>query len=86
MPGLLLGLGMEAVRFEDFTAAPARSREVCLRAVAESDVHLLLLGEHYGTPFPDTGLSPTHEEYRAAIARGIPRLAFRKRDVTMDPQ
>ena len=56
MPGLLLGLGMEAVRFEDFTAAPAPSREVCLRAVAKSDVYLLLLGEHYGTPFPGHGV------------------------------
>lgn len=58
VPGLGLGLGMEPVRFEDFTAAPMPSREVCLRAVAESDVYLLLLGEHYCAPFPDTGLRP----------------------------
>jgi hypothetical protein len=86
LPGLILGLGMEPLRFEEFTTAPTPSREVCLRAVGESDVYLLLLGEHYGTAFPDTGLSPTHEEYRAAIARGIPRLAFRRRGVTMDSE
>lgn len=85
LPGLIMGLGMQPVRFEDFTAAPSPSREVCLRAVAESDIYLLLLGEHYGAPFPDTGLSPTQEEYRAAVSRGLPTLAFRRRDVTMDP-
>jgi hypothetical protein len=82
--GLIRALGMDPVWFEDFTAAPDPSREVCLRAVADSDVYLVLLGEHYGTPFPDTGLSPTHEEYRAAIHKGIPRLAFRRRGVTME--
>lgn len=83
--GLIRALGMIPVRFEDFTAMPAPSREVCLEAVDSSDVYLLLLGEHYGTKFPDTGLSPTHEEYNAALAKGIPRLAFRRREVTMDP-
>jgi hypothetical protein len=86
LSGLILGLGMTPIRFEDFTAAPAPSREVCLRAVADSDVFLLLLGEHYGTQFPDTGLSPTHEEYRAATNRGLPTLAFSKRDVVMEPR
>lgn len=83
LPGLIRALGMDPVRFEDFTALPEPSRDVCLQAVESSDVYLLLLGEHYGSPFPDTGLSPTHEEYRAAINKGIPRLAFRRRGVTM---
>lgn len=85
LPGLIRALGMDPVRFEDFTAHPEPSRDVCLQAVGTSDVYLLLLGEHYGTPFPDTGLSPTHEEYRAAINKGIHRLAFRRRGVTMEP-
>lgn len=84
LPGLIRALGMDPIRFEDFTAHPDPSRDVCLQAVGTSDVYILLLGEHYGTPFPDTGLSPTHEEYRAAINRGIPRLAFRRRGVTME--
>ncbi len=84
LPGLIRALGMDPVRFEDFTALPEPSRDVCLQAVGTSDVYLLLLGEHYGTPFPDTGLSPTHEEYRAAINKGIPRLAFRRHGVTME--
>lgn len=85
LPGLIRALEMEPVRFENFTARPEPSREVCLKAVEESDVYLLLLGEHYGTPFPDTGLSPTHEEYLAAINKGIPRLAFRRRGVALEP-
>ena len=84
LPGLIRALGMDPVRFEDFTALPEPSRDVCLQAVGTCDVYLLLLGEHYGTPFADTGLSPTHEEYRAAINKGIPRLAFRRRGVTME--
>ncbi len=84
LPGLIRALGMDPVRFEDFTALPEPSREVCLQAVGTSDVYLLLLGEHYGSPFPDTGLSPTNDEYRAAINKGIPRLAFRRRGVTLE--
>ncbi|MGO9583457.1 MAG: DUF4062 domain-containing protein [Acidimicrobiales bacterium] len=85
LPGLIRALGMDPLRFEDFTALPEPSRDVCLQTVASSDAYLLLLGQHYGTPFPDTGLSPTHEEYRAALNKGIPRLAFRRRGVTMEP-
>jgi Domain of unknown function (DUF4062) len=85
LSGLIRALAMDPVRFEDFTSLPEPSREVCLRAVDTSDVYLLLLGAYYGTPFPDTGLSPTHEEYRAALNKGIPRLAFRRRGVTMEP-
>lgn len=85
LPGLIRALRMTPVRFEDFTAMPAPSREVCLEAVNSSDVYLLLLGEHYGTKFPDTGLSPTEEEHNAALAKGIPRLAFRRQGITMDP-
>jgi hypothetical protein len=37
-----------------------------------------LLGPRYGTPFPDTDLSPTAEEFRRARQRGIPILVFNK--------
>ena len=39
---------------------------------------MLLLGPRYGTPFPDTSLSPTAEEFRRARQRGIPILVFNK--------
>jgi hypothetical protein len=78
LPGLILALGHSPIRFEDFTAQSVPSREACLRGVNESDVYVGLLGPHYGTVFPDTGRSPTHEEYIAARVAGIPRLMFRK--------
>lgn len=78
LPGLLLALGHEPRRFEDYTAQPLPSREACLRGVEDADVYLLLLGPHYGEPVFDTGLSPTEEEFVVARRRGIPMLAFRK--------
>ena len=66
LPGLLRAVGHEPLRFEDFTAQPVPSREACLAGVAAADAYVLLLGPHYGTTFPDTGRSATHEEYIAA--------------------
>jgi hypothetical protein len=41
-------------------------------------VYVLLLGPRYGAPFPDTGLSPTADEFPRARQRGIPVLVFNK--------
>lgn len=86
LKGLLMALGHEPLRFEDFTAKPVPSREACLEGVRSSDAYILLLGAHYGDAFPDSGLSPTAEEHVAALTKGIPRLAFIKKGVPMDPQ
>jgi hypothetical protein len=51
--------------------------------VRDADLVVLLLGERYGAP-QGSGLSPTHEEYRAA--RGVkPVLAFVRTGVTPEP-
>jgi hypothetical protein len=84
LPGLIAALGHDAVRFEDFTAQPIPSRQVCMDAVSGSDICLLLLGAAYGDRMPDTGLSPTHEEWSVARTRGIPVFACIKRGVNMD--
>jgi hypothetical protein len=84
LPGLIIALGHEAIRFEDFTAQPVPSREACLRGVEESDVYLLLIGGSYGDPVFDTGLSPTEEEWNVARRRGLPILVFRKRGVELE--
>jgi hypothetical protein len=84
LPGLIAALGHDAVRFEDFTAQPTPSRQVCMDAVSGSDVCLLLLGAAYGDRMPDTGLSPTQEEWNVARTRGIPVYAFVKRGADMD--
>ncbi|MFI5258880.1 MAG: DUF4062 domain-containing protein [Candidatus Limnocylindrales bacterium] len=84
LPALIRAIGHEPRRFEDYTAQPVPSRDACLRGVEESDAYVLLLGEHYGDKMPDTGTSPTEEEWVVARRRGIPILAFRKRDVGPD--
>lgn len=84
LPGLISALGHIAVRFEDFTAQPFPSRQACMDAVSSSDICLLLLGPAYGDKMPDTGVSPTHEEFNVARSRGIPLYAFVKRGVDMD--
>jgi hypothetical protein len=84
LPGLIMALGHQPIRFEDFSAQPVPSREACLRAVSDSVVYLLLLGPYYGHVFPETNQSATHDEFVAAQARGIPRLTFKKTGVDFE--
>lgn len=86
LPGLLSALGHTPVRFEDFGPQPTPSRQACLDGVASSDVYLMLLGPAYGHRFPETNQSPTHDEFVAAQAAGIPRLVFRKDGVGFEPE
>lgn len=85
LPGLIMALGHDPVRFEDFSAQPVPSRQACLEAVAASDVYLLLLGPNYGHVFPETNQSATHDEFVAAQAKGIPRLTFQKTGIDFEP-
>jgi len=84
LPSLLQASGYEARRFEDFSARPGPSRDACLAGVEAADVYLLLLGEHFGEPLPDTGKAPTEEEFTVAKRRGIPILVFRKMGIDPD--
>lgn len=78
LPPFLRLLGHDGLRFEDFEAQNRSSRQACLAGVENADVYVLLLGPRYGTPFPDTGLSPTAEEFTRARQLGIPILVFNK--------
>jgi len=86
LPGLIMALGHEPIMFEQFTAKTTPSREACLAAVQASDAYLLLLGPNYGWTWEETGLSATHEEYRSAQARGLPRIVFRKAGIEHEPE
>jgi hypothetical protein len=79
-------MGYEPVRFEDATAQPVPPRAVCVELVTNSDIYLLLLGEHYGEPMPDTGLAPTTEEWAVARNLGKPIVVFRRRGGTPEPR
>lgn len=78
LTGLIMAIGHEPLRFEDFGARAEPSREACLAGVASADVYLLILGPIYGHRFPETNQSPTHDEWVAATTKGMPRLVFRK--------
>lgn len=84
LPDLLRAVGHEPSRFEDFGARDAPSRKACLTGVAQADVYVLLLGEHYGDPMEDSGLSPTEEEFTFAQQRGIPILVFVKSNMPVE--
>jgi hypothetical protein len=86
LPGLISAIGHTPVRFEDFTAQPLPSRGDCLAGVATADAYLLILGPNYGYRCPDTGQSPTHDEWVAAQSAGIPRLVYRKQGVTFEAE
>ena len=58
----------EVIRAEDFAASSITPQRACLNGVREADVTVLVLGHRYGEP-QDSGLSPTHEEYREARER-----------------
>ena len=55
----------QAVMAEDFGAKPSSPQVACLAGVRQADVVVLILGERYGAK-QASGLSATHEEYRAA--------------------
>lgn len=55
----------DPVMAEDFGARPMSPQIACLSGVRESDLVILILGEHYGAVQP-SGISATHEEYREA--------------------
>jgi len=75
-------LGHTVLRAEDLGATSASPQQACLGLVRESDVVVLLIGEHYGAVQP-SGLSATHEEYREARERR-PVLVFVEDPATRD--
>lgn len=84
LPGLIRALGHDPIRFEDFTAQSAPSRQACLDALETCDIYLLLVGAHYGHVFPESGQSATHDEWMDATRIGLPRYVFRKADVELE--
>lgn len=77
-------LGHTVTAAEDFRASPQTPQQVCLGAVRDADVVVLILGVRYGAP-QQSGISPTHEEYHEA--RGTkPVLAFVQAGVTRESE
>lgn len=60
-----IALDNQVKRAEDFAASPLSPQTTCLQGVRWCEGLLLILGGRYGEP-QESGLSPTHEEYREA--------------------
>ena len=68
--------GLTPVHMESFSADPHWPVAVCRREVETCDLLVLLLGERYGDRPPGESRSYTELEYRWAIERDMPVLAF----------
>ena len=79
--GAVTTLRHQTVMAEDFGARPQSPQVACLQGLRESDLVVLLLGEHYGPVQPGSGISATHEEYREAKGRK-PVIAFVQAGIT----
>jgi len=63
---VLLGLNLDASRFEFWPASSNRPIDECLEQVENSNIFLLILGSNYGKK-TEFGISATHKEYLHAI-------------------
>lgn len=73
--------GHEVVAMEEYVASDQRPLDKCLADVRSCDIYVCLVAWRYGYVPPDNhggevGRSITELEYRAALAIGIPVLAF----------
>jgi hypothetical protein len=75
-------LGHEPVMAEQFVASPTSPQVACLQGLRQSGLVILILGAHYGAK-QSSGLSATHEEYRAAKGQ-MPVIAFVQEGVARD--
>ncbi len=82
--GAVVTLGHQAIRAEDFGAAPGSPQQACLAGVRDADTMILILGSRYGH-VQASGLSPTHEEYREARDTR-PVLVFIQQAIDPEPQ
>jgi hypothetical protein len=72
---------------DDFPVDPAvTSHDACLRAVADSHVLILLIGERYGGRYAGSRQSITWREYDEARDLGIPVIALVLRGVNEDAE
>ena len=64
------------VGMEMFGSLDEDQWEVIKRDIDESDYYILILGKCFGSEVPGEGISYTQKEYRYAVSKGIPVLAF----------
>ena len=73
----LLRMGCIPAGMELFPASNKGQWSVIQRVIDECDYYVLILGGRYGSIAPDSeGMGYTEKEFRYAVKRGIPALAF----------
>lgn len=68
------------VGMEMFGALDEDQWEVIKRDIDASDYYVLIIGKMFGSEVPGEGISYTQKEYRYAVEKGIPVLAFLMKD------
>lgn len=61
---------------ELFTAGNQPPWDKITRSIDESDYYALIIGGRYGSFVPDSDISYTEREYRYALEKGVPIIAF----------
>lgn len=69
------------VGMEQFPAMPISQWEYIKKMIDSSDYYLLILAGKYGSVDSQSGLSYTEKEFRYAVERNIPIIAFLYRDI-----
>lgn len=68
------------VGMELFGAANEEQWQIISETIDSSDYYVLIIGQRYGSlipeGFPDAGISYTEKEFRYALEKGVPVLAF----------
>ena len=64
------------VGMELFGAANEEQWQIISETIDSSDYYVLIIGQRYGSVMPDTGISFTEKEFRYALEKGVPILAF----------
>ena len=74
----VLHLGQFPMGAEFLKATNVKQFDAISKCIKESDCVILVVGEKYGSIYPDEGVSYTEAEYNYALTNGIPVLVFIK--------
>ena len=69
---------------ENWKARPQPAREIWRQAVSECNIFVLLIGEKYGIPSSETGISATEDEYNTARKLDKSILVFKMDSANRD--
>lgn len=74
----ILHLGQFPMGPEFLKATNSTQFDAICKCIKESDCVVLIVGEQYGSIFPDEGISYVEAEYNYAVSNGIPVFVFVK--------